>query len=229
MKNDKISNLPSRLKEILEIKKINQKELSELSGIRASSISDWINNKYEAKQDKIYMLSKALDVSPAWLMGFDVDIDNHKKNEVTFIGRANVMKTYRYIDDKASAGQPIPIDGKQHYSSLSVPDSMLGKYANEDILFMHIVGDSMDKVIPDGSLIGILEFNSNLDIKNGDIVVFNNNYNYSVKRYYKDENKNRIIFKPESENPIYTDIIYDLEYENVNIIGKVIMYNVTLD
>lgn len=86
----------------------------------------------------------------------------------------------------------------------------------------------MNKIIPDGSLVGILEFNSNLDIKNGDIVVFNNNYNYSVKRYYKDENKNRIIFRPESTNPIYTDIIYDLEYENVNIIGKVIMYNVTL-
>lgn len=111
MNNDKISSLPKRLKEILEIKKINQKELSELSGIRASSISDWINNKYEAKQDKIYMLSKALDVSPSWLMGYEVDIDNHKKNEATFVGRANVMKTYRYIDYKASAGQPITIDG----------------------------------------------------------------------------------------------------------------------
>lgn len=87
----------------------------------------------------------------------------------------------------------------------------------------------MNKIIPDGSLIGIFEFNSNLDIKNGDIVVFNNNYNYSVKRYYKDENKNRIIFKPESENPIYTDIIYDIDYENVNIICKLILYNVTLD
>lgn len=223
------SNFKDRFNEILNDKNTSMADISKITGISRSSLSEYAKGKFVPKQDKVYLISKALDVSPAWLMGFDVDIDNHKKNEVTFVGRANVMKTYRYIDDKASAGQPIAIDGKQRYSSLSVPDSMLGKYANEDILFMHIVGDSMDKIIPDGSLIGILEFNSNLDIKNGDIVVFNNNYNYSVKRYYKDENKNRIIFKPESENPIYTDIIYDLEYENVNIIGKVIMYNVTLD
>lgn len=228
MKNDKISNLPSRLKEILEIKNINQKELSELSGIRASSISDWINNKYEAKQDKIYLLSKALDVSPAWLMGFDVDIDNHKKNEATFVGRANVMRTYRYINSKVSAGTPITIDG-QNYSSLAVPDSMLGKYAKEDVLFMHISGDSMNKIIPNGSLIGILEYNSIHDIKNGDIVVFDYNGNYSVKRFYKDEEQNRIIFKPESTDPTYLDIVYDLELNNVDIIGKVIMYNVTLE
>ena len=174
------------------------------------------------------MLSKALDVSPAWLMGFDVEIDNHKKSEATFVGRANVMRTYRYIEAKVAAGSPIAIEG-QNYSSLAVPDSMLGKYAKNDILFMHTSGDSMNKVIPDGSLIGILEFKSVYDVKNGDIVVFNNNGNYSVKRYFKDEENNRIILKPESTNPIYADIIYDLDTENVEIIGKVIMYNVTLD
>lgn len=228
MNNDKVSNLPERLRKIMEERNLNQRELADISGIRASSISDWLNNKYEAKQDKIYLLSKALDVSPSWLMGFDVDINNHKRSEVTFVGRANVMRTYRYIEAKVAAGSPIAIEG-QNYSSLAVPDSMLGKYAKEDILFMHTSGDSMNKVIPDGSLIGILEFKSVYDIKNGDIVVFNNNGNYSVKRYFKDEENNRIILKPESTNPIYTDIIYDLDTENVEIIGKVIMYNVTLD
>lgn len=222
------SNFKDRFNEVLDDKNISMADVSKQTGISRSSLSEYSKGKFIPKQDKVYLISKALDVSPSWLMGFDVDINNHKKDEVTIIGRANVMRTYRYIESKVSAGTPIAIDG-QNYSSLAVPDSILGKYAKEDILFMHISGDSMNKIIPNGSLIGILEYNGVHDIKNGDIVVFNYNGNYSVKRFYKDEEQNRIIFKPESTDPTYLDIVYDLESENVGIIGKVIMYNVTLD
>lgn len=222
------SNFKDRFNEILNDKNTSMADVAKITGISRSSLSEYAKGKFVPKQDKVYLISKALDVSPAWLMGFDVDIDNHKKNEVTFVGRANVMRTYRYIDSKVSAGTPIAIDG-QNYSSLAVPDSMLGKYAKEDVLFMHISGDSMNKIIPNGSLIGILEYNSIHDIKNGDIVVFDYNGNYSVKRFYKDDEQNRIIFKPESTDPTYLDIVYDLQSDNVDIIGKVIMYNVTLD
>lgn len=222
------SNFKDRFSVVLNDRNMSMADISKRTGISRSSLSEYAKGKFVPKQDKVYLISKALDVSPAWLMGFDVDIDNHKKNEVTFVGRANVMRTYRYIDSKVSAGTPIAIDG-QNYSSLAVPDSMLGKYAKEDVLFMHISGDSMNKIIPNGSLIGILEYNSIHDIKNGDIVVFDYNGNYSVKRFYKDEEQNRIIFKPESTDPTYLDIVYDLELNNVDIIGKVIMYNVTLE
>ena len=222
------SNFKDRFSVILSDRNMSMADVSKRTGISRSSLSEYAKGKFIPKQDKVYLISKALDVSPAWLMGFDVEIDNHKKSEATFVGRATVMRTYRYIEAKVAAGSPIAIEG-QNYSSLAVPDSMLGKYAKNDILFMHTSGDSMNKVIPDGSLIGILEFKSVYDVKNGDIVVFNNNGNYSVKRYFKDEENNRIILKPESTNPIYADIIYDLDTENVEIIGKVIMYNVTLD
>ena len=222
------SNFKDRFSVVLNDRNMSMADVAKITGISRSSLSEYAKGKFVPKQDKVYLISKALDVSPAWLMGFDVDIDNHKKNEVTFVGRANVMRTYRYIDSKVSAGTPITIDG-QNYSSLAVPDSMLGKYAKEDVLFMHISGDSMNKIIPNGSLIGILEYNSIHDIKNGDIVVFDYNGNYSVKRFYKDEEQNRIIFKPESTDPTYLDIVYDLELNNVDIIGKVIMYNVTLE
>lgn len=222
------SNFKDRFSIVLNDRNMSMADISKRTGISRSSLSEYAKGKFIPKQDKVYLISKVLDVSPAWLMGFDVDIDNHKKNEVTFVGRANVMRTYRYIDSKVSAGTPIAIDG-QNYSSLAVPDSMLGKYAKEDVLFMHISGDSMNKIIPNGSLIGILEYNSIHDIKNSDIVVFDYNGNYSVKRFYKDEEQNRIIFKPESTDPTYLDIVYDLELNNVDIIGKVIMYNVTLE
>ncbi|MDY3973483.1 MAG: helix-turn-helix transcriptional regulator [Veillonella caviae] len=60
-----------RLKETMNARNMTQSELSTLTSIRASSISDWINDKYQPKQDKIAILAKALNVSPAWLMGYD--------------------------------------------------------------------------------------------------------------------------------------------------------------
>lgn len=42
----------------------SQKDLSRLTGIRESTISDWINGKYLPKQDKRLLIAKALDISP---------------------------------------------------------------------------------------------------------------------------------------------------------------------
>ena len=58
-----------RLKEIMEIRDINQTQLSKITGIRQSSINDYLSGKYQAKQDKLDKLSIVLNVSPAWLMG----------------------------------------------------------------------------------------------------------------------------------------------------------------
>ena len=61
----------NRLKNIMKERKITQTELAKRTGIRQSSISDWLNNRYEPKQDKVYIIAKALNVSPAWLLGYD--------------------------------------------------------------------------------------------------------------------------------------------------------------
>lgn len=61
----------NRLKSVMAEHKITQTELAKRTGIRQSSISDWLNNRYEPKQDKVYLLANALNVSPAWLLGYD--------------------------------------------------------------------------------------------------------------------------------------------------------------
>ncbi len=57
-----------RIKKIMAAKGISQAELVRRTGIRASSISDWLSGKYTPKQDKIDLMASALGVSPAWLM-----------------------------------------------------------------------------------------------------------------------------------------------------------------
>jgi transcriptional regulator with XRE-family HTH domain len=60
-----------RLNSILQKRNLSQADLSKMTGIRSSSISDWLNGKYEPKQDKISIIADALNVSPVWLIGYD--------------------------------------------------------------------------------------------------------------------------------------------------------------
>lgn len=69
----------NRLKSIMKDRKITQTELAKRTGIRQSSIFDWLNDRYEPKQDKVYIIAKALNVSPAWLLGYDENIPTNEQ------------------------------------------------------------------------------------------------------------------------------------------------------
>lgn len=62
-----------RLKQAMQEQNINAATLSKKTGIKPPMISDYLKGKYKAKQDKVYLISKVLNVNEAWLMGFDVD------------------------------------------------------------------------------------------------------------------------------------------------------------
>lgn len=76
-----MNSFKNRLKEIMSEKKMSQAELSRRTGIGRNSISDYLNGKYEAKQDKIFLLAKALNISEAWLMGFEVSKEVEDAND----------------------------------------------------------------------------------------------------------------------------------------------------
>lgn len=67
-----MATFKNRLAEIMAERDMTQSELSRLTGIRVSSISDYLRGIYEAKQDKVFQIAEALRVNPAWLMGLDV-------------------------------------------------------------------------------------------------------------------------------------------------------------
>ena len=80
----------------------------------------------------------------------------------------------------------------------------------------------MNRVIENGSIIGVLTGISPYDLQDGDLVVFNHEYEYSLKRFYNLEDK--IVFRPDSTQLQFTDIVYNAD-DNIEIIGKVIMSN----
>ena len=62
-----VETFHTRFKKVLDESGITQTELSRLTGIRASSISDYYNGKYTPKQDKVTLIANALNISPSWL------------------------------------------------------------------------------------------------------------------------------------------------------------------
>jgi transcriptional regulator with XRE-family HTH domain len=57
-----------RLQKAIAAKGITASELSRLSGVNKVAISNYINGVYVAKQDKCYLLAKALNIDAGWLM-----------------------------------------------------------------------------------------------------------------------------------------------------------------
>lgn len=73
--NKLVDTFAHRLSLAMQIRNIKATELHKKTGIAKSSISEYINGKYEAKQDGVYLISEALNVNPAWLMGADVPME----------------------------------------------------------------------------------------------------------------------------------------------------------
>ena len=68
----KIESCGKRIDEALTIRNMKQAELCKLANVPKSSLSLYIKEAYEPKQDKIYAMAKVLNVSDMWLMGYDV-------------------------------------------------------------------------------------------------------------------------------------------------------------
>lgn len=130
--------------------------------------------------------------------------------------------TYYYYPHSISAGFPIMTDSVTQFDHIDLPDVVMGKYAGEkNILIMRINGESMNRVIPNSSLIGIKSINIS-DLKDGDIVVYSHQHEYSVKQFYR-RNKD-VIFKPLSEDPTFTDYVVNESDSDLIIHGKVVIY-----
>lgn len=197
-----------------------QLELSKLLHVTKSTISMYERNERTPSPDILKKYSQLFDVSIDYLLGTPNDT-------VEMLGQAVTMNKYPYIDDYVSAGSPVNIEGMKDVPNIYVPDELLGSYAgSKRLFFLKVNGESMNKIIPNGSTIGVISYDSINDIKNGDIVVYSTeDHSFAVKYFYKEENK--LIFKPSSTYHYYYDLVFDIN-DNIRIIGKVVIYSVML-
>lgn len=83
MYQGRVSSCSKRLATALTARRMKQAELCQITKIPKSAISQYISGAFEPKQDRIYIIAKALNVSEAWLMGYDVPMERQEQKKIS--------------------------------------------------------------------------------------------------------------------------------------------------
>ncbi len=178
-----------RLSALLEEKEMKQSELAKRSGVRASSISDYLTGKYKPKQDNIDLIARALSVSPAWLMGYDDKSDAgapapEKKHEDHLPPLTSISRKVAHIPvlGRVAAGIPIEaIEDVEDYEEMHI----LPSQDAHEFFALRIVGHSMEPRIWDGDVVIV---HKQADVDNGQVaVVLVNGDDATVKQIKKSD------------------------------------------
>lgn len=66
-----MATFATRLQAALQLNNVTAAELSRKTGISEGSLSQYLKGTFTPKADKVYLISKELNVSPNWLLAYD--------------------------------------------------------------------------------------------------------------------------------------------------------------
>lgn len=204
------NDFASRLKYAMKIRKLKAVDLCNKTGLSSALISQYLSGKFEAKNDKAYILSSALKVSPTWLLGFSDDMFGDD-SQIYTSANLNFIRIPLYapiccgsglfVDDQIESMIAVPSDGL----SLS-PDNYFAQRAK---------GDSMkDAGISDGDLLVFVKANVP---ENGMIGCFCIDENEAMCKKYKESGG---IISLQPMNSEYDPVIVNPENTHFACIGR---------
>ena len=207
--SDKVATFARRLREGLDVRGMTQAELAKRAGISKSSISRYIKRDWEGKQSAVYELAKALGVTEAWLMGYDVPMENDTPLAVPpGFDPLPEMESVPLVGQIA-CGQPITAEENLE-GYVSIPAEWHATFT------LMCKGDSMEPTIHDGDLVAIRK---DVEVENGEIAAVRIEDEATLKHVYL--HSDYIELRP--ENPAYSSIIRRKEEMNdVTIEGKAV-------
>jgi Helix-turn-helix. len=96
----KTSDIKDRLKYAMELFQIKQTELVKVTGIDKGQLSSYLSGKYEPRQNNIFILAEALNVSEAWLIGYNVPMERNTTYTVQTLTAEEIdyINKYRLLD-----------------------------------------------------------------------------------------------------------------------------------
>lgn len=198
----------NRIRQGMELANLKQADLVEMTGISKGALSSYLSGKYIPKQNNIFLISKALNVSEAWLMGNDVprersnkSVDSNSAIKIPVLGRV-------------AAG--IPITATEYI--IDTEEISKGMASDGEYFGLQIKGDSMEPKISNGDIV-IVRKQSDAD--DGDLVIALVNGNDAVCKRLKKYKEGIALI---STNPAYEPMYFnnkEVEEKPVSIIGKV--------
>lgn len=114
-----IAEIKDRLKLALSLREITPKELSEKTKIPKSSISQYMSGYAKPKQDRIFLISNALNINEVWLLGYDVSMEKQitkqKEVELTPKDERDIKKDLDSLMEKLTSKEygPAAYDGEE--------------------------------------------------------------------------------------------------------------------
>jgi len=217
--------ISENIRKQLRIHNMKQVDLADKAKISKSALSDYLNLRSAPSFGVIQKIADVFGVNKT-------DIDSTFKEIDDNVVHLNNSNSYNYFDTGLSAGTLMEVDPftRNNTHKIVLSDVMMGKYAGDkDIFISHVNGESMNRIIPDESLIAIKKFRTISDLANGDIVVFQDGGDMSIKRFYNDQNSHIITFSPDSYDSSFHPINYRYEdFGDVRIVGKVVVYTVEI-
>ena len=176
----KKSDFASRLSQALEARGLKAADLSKKTKVAEGTISCYINGRYEAKQNRVQVFAEALDVNPAWLMGYDVPMEAEHSQPAP--ASRPIPKGFSPMPEMVqvpligSIACGTPITAEQNVKSyIGVPAAWHADFALE----CH--GDSMAPTICDGDVVCI---RSQPEVEQGQIAAVRIGEEATLKHFY---------------------------------------------
>lgn len=149
----KQSSFADRLLLALETRNMKAADLSKATKVSEGTISCYINGRYEAKHNRVNQFATVLKVNPAWLMGYDVPMEEAKAAETSIPPGFEPLPEMQKVPivGHIACGEPIlaeqniegyvdaPIDVHVDFALICKGDSMIDAgIQNGDAVFIRI-------------------------------------------------------------------------------------------
>ena len=210
--SDKVATFARRLREGLDVRGMTQAELAKRSGISKSSISRYIKGDWEGKQSAVYELAKALGVTEAWLMGYDVPMESDTAPGVPPGFEPLTKMVKRPLVASIACGEPITAE-ENIEDYVDVPENVQCDFC------LRCKGDSMiDAGIHDGDIVYI---HIQPEVENGQIAAVRIDGEATLKRVFWNEESQTLQLLAENRNfapLVYTGQVLD----TVHIEGRAV-------
>lgn len=214
----KKSDFASRLSQALEARGMKAADLSKKTKVAEGTISCYINGRYEAKQNRVQVFAEALDVNPAWLMGYDVPMEAERSQPAPAprpIPKGfEPMPKMKKIPLVGSIACGTPILAQQNIDGhVDAPEDIRCDFA------LRCKGDSMIGAgIHDGDAVYI---HIQPEVENGEIAAVRIGEEATLKRVYYDGTTLTLM----PYNNAYAPMVYTgPQLEDVHIEGKAVGY-----
>lgn len=221
-----------RLKQILADRHIKQVDIIEAAKpfsekynvkLNKNDLSQYIHGKSEPGQSKLSILGMALNVSEAWLMGYDVPMERNNPENKEGAPSENLFEKYPNIIPvpemrkvpllgAIACGEPIY---REENEWIRLPNNIHADFC------LRCEGDSMINArIFDGDIVFIQACQT---VDNGQIAAVSIDNEATLKRVYYYPDKNKLVLNP--ENPAYEPFVYtDEELNDIRILGKAVAF-----